>query len=237
MITVITPTGDRPLAFSLCLAWIEHQTVAPSRWIIIDDGKVPMSAELISNLPSFARYIRREPQADDPKHTLALNLRVALPLVTGDRILIMEDDEYYAPGYIEAMVRALDNHLIAGLKNAKYYHLPTGGHFQNHNDHHASLAETAFRAVAIPEIYALIADNDDPFIDIKIWKKFLAQGKLFDDTDGSLYVGMKGLPGRPGIGGGHKTNLYRQHDTPDRKILRQWCPKDFQVYADLMGQL
>lgn len=231
-ITVITPTGDRPLAFSLLKKWMQGQTVKPDQWIVIDDGKISLdimdSGEML--------YVRRQPKADDPKHTLALNLRTAFPLVTGDRILIMEDDEYYAPEYIETMVRALETHLVAGIKNAKYYHLPTGGFYQNHNDRHASLAETAFRAAILPDISEIIAESDDPFIDIKIWKRFYSMGKLFEDTDRPLYLGIKGLPGRPGIGGGHKETLYRgKHDSPDREILRRYCPKDFGIYLEALS--
>ena len=45
MITVITPTGDRPLAFSLCRKWIFNQTIKPDQHIIVDDGKIPMIIE------------------------------------------------------------------------------------------------------------------------------------------------------------------------------------------------
>ena len=228
-VTVITPTGDRQLAFSLLQKWMKAQTKQPDQWVVVDDGKVP-------TVPSMSmQLVRRFPQQTDPKFTLALNLKTAFPLVKGDVVLIMEDDEYYAPEYIDTMVRALDSHVITGIAKAKYYHLPTGGYYQNANDRHASLAETAFRTSILPEISRIVNEKDDPFIDIRIWKKFLPLGKLFEDTNLPLYCGMKGLPGRAGIGGGHNPAMYRNRkDGADRAMLKAWVPGDYRVYMEAL---
>jgi hypothetical protein len=45
---------------------------------------------------------------------------------------------------------------------------------------------------------------------------------------------MKGLPGRTGIGAGHKTTMYREKDGMDRAQLKVWIPKDYQVYLDVI---
>lgn len=231
MITVITPTGDRPLAFALCQQWMKHQTRQPDQWIIIDDGKVPM----VPLNPTVAmRYIRREPRSDDPQHTLILNIQTAFPLIKGEKILIMEDDEYYAPGYIEEMARRLDQDEVVGIMRAKYYHLPTGGYYQIGNTSHASLAETGFRASVVPEFAGIW--GGDTSLDMRLWHKLgPARSFLFADTDKSLYVGIKGLAGRAGIGAGHNPAIYRHADTPDRPILKQWIPKDYQVYLDILN--
>jgi|GEM_PF-1595361 len=231
-ITVITPTGDRPLAFALCQKWMAAQIVQPDQWLVIDDGKVPVQPEIPM------RYVRREPKANDPKFTLALNLKEALPLIEGDKIIIFEDDDYYAPEYIAVMSRMLDSHVIAGIINAKYYHLPTGGFYQNHNDRHASFAQTAFRAMILPAVKKILIECQTPFIDIQLWKTFYAQGKLFADADKPIFTSMKGLPGRLGIGGGHKESLYRNNkDTIDRAMLKKWIPKDYQVYIDALNKI
>jgi len=229
-ITVITPTGDRPLAFALCQKWMAAQTRQPDQWIVVDDGKVPLT----QTVPM--QYVRREPTAKDPKFTLALNLKKALPLVTGDRVIIFEDDDYYAPEYIETMSRMLMTRVLTGIMNAKYYYLPTGGYYQNHNDKHASFSQTAFRSAILPAIKEILDECQTPFIDIQIWAKFGGQGKLFADTDRPLFVSMKGLPGRAGIGGGHNVNLYRgKNDSSDRSILKAWCPKNYQTYIDVLN--
>ncbi len=233
-ITVITPTGDRPLAFALCRQWMKHQTLQPDQWIVVDDGKRPLK-------PSAPmQYVRREPRPDDPEHTLILNLKTAMPLIKGDNVMIIEDDEYYASEYIEEMARRLNQHEVAGIGRSKYYHLPSGGNWQTKNTAHASLAETGFRDSFLPEFKELLNKNTI-HLDFDIWKKAIEKGRgfLFIDSDKKpLYVGIKGLPGRCGIGIGHNPNhsIYRRHPHDlSRNILKQWIPKDHEVYMDVLN--
>lgn len=227
-ITAITPTGDRPLAFALCQQWMMNQTRKPDQHIIVDDGKIPSK--------HFApmQYVRRKPRADDPKHTLVANLKKALPLITGDKIIIWEDDEYYAPDYIERMARELDSHEMVGIKHSKYYHLSSGGYKQFTNEGHASFAATAFRRSVLPDLKAILDSGDNPFIDMALWKRIGNRGYLFTD-DRPLYLGMKGLPGRVGIVKGHKAENYVLHDTADRVQLKKWMPHDYRVYLDILA--
>lgn len=230
MITAITPTGDRFLAFTLCQEWMVKQTVRPDQWIVVDDGKMPM-------MP-FApmEYVRREPQSDDPKHTLIVNLKTAIPLIRGDKIIIIEDDEYYAPGYVAEMARRLDDHELVGIKYSKYYHLPSGGHCTHPNTSHASLAQTAFRSSFLQIFKQCLNTPDKSFLDIRLWQRY-RRGFLFID-DPPLYLGIKGLPGRPGIGIGHDKNRYVQFDTPARDRLKKLAPGGHQIYlAILNGEL
>ncbi|MDD4984345.1 MAG: glycosyltransferase family 2 protein [Dehalococcoidales bacterium] len=233
-ITAITPTGDRPLAFGLCKHWMDMQTVRPDQWIVVDDGKVPMTP------PPGADYIRREPKPNDPAHTLNVNILAALPHVRGSKILIIEDDEYYAPRYVEVMAKKLDTYEVVGISHAKYYHLPTGSYAQLGNMINASLAQTGFLASFLGTVRAF-CENPDPvhYLDMRIWFKVLPErrGFLFNDQE-KLYVGMKGLPGRLGIGVGHSPATYCQKDQnrdKDRSTLRKWVPGDSQVYLDILS--
>ena len=233
MVTAITPTGDRPLAFALCKHWMEMQTVRPDQWIVVDDGKTPTKA------PAWADYIRRAPQHNDPKHTLNINIRTAIPHIKGSKIIIIEDDEYYAPKYVETMERHLGKYEVVGISRAKYYHLPSGGYTQIGNVTHASLAQTGFRNSALQDINKLAADNNLLYLDMKLWQEIMPTGRGFifsDDLDGGLlYVGMKGLPGRPGIGAGHSAALYGGNKDNNRSWLRKWVPRDYQVYLDILS--
>lgn len=254
MITAITPTGDRPLAMSLCERWMMNQTVRPDQWLVIDDGQVPFTPTVPME------YVRREPQPNDPKHMLAIKLQVAIPLIRGDKIIIIEDDEYYAPNYVEEISRRLDTNALVGIKQNRYYHLPTGGYYQMHNVGHASLAETAFTSASLPTFKKAVDTGIFiDYLDIRFWRmarqsfsrsfRFgsrtlttrnptrASHGDmlLFSDSEHPLYVGIKGLPGRAGIGMGHNPAMYGTRDTADRRILKQWMPKDYQVYLDAMG--
>lgn len=233
MITAITPTGDRPLAFALCKHWMEMQTVQPDQWIVVDDGKVPMKST------AGMDYIRRQPLPNDPPHTLNVNLKVAIPRIKGSKILIIEDDEYYAPKYIEVMSRHLDTYEVVGISRAKYYHLPSGGYAQIGNLDHASLAQTGFRDTVLSEVDELIEDRDALYLDMKLWRKVMPSGRGFcfcDDLGKDLlYVGMKGLPGRHGIGIGHDTSLYGKNIDTNRSWLKKWIPRDYKVYMDILS--
>ncbi len=231
MITAITPTGDRPLALALCKHWMEMQTVRPDQWIVVDDGKVPVKP------PPGAEYVRRMPSRKDTVYTLVANLKKAIPYVKGNKILIIEDDEYYAPTYIERMSQELETHEVAGIIQAKYYHLPSGGNVQIANVKHASLAQTGFRASFLSTFDKLLYTHS-PYLDARLWATALPTGRgyLFPDTGQLLYVGMKGMPGRTGIGTGHTTAMYNNNfDDIHRKVLKKWIPRDYQIYLDILS--
>jgi len=219
VITVITPTGDRPKAFDLCRQWMDAQTVPPDQWIIVDDG---IYSEPFMDLGPGVDYIRRAPRPGDPKHTLGINLLAAVPHILGDKILFFEDDEYYAPNYIEVMAAHLDQWPAVGIGFSKYYHLRKPGYHKHTNIDHASLAQTAFIRDMLPVFVSKI--SGDAFIDVRFWKAVRHGGEIFDDdsTIGSLYCGIKGMPGRAGMGIGHlkMNDCYRQD--PGWKVFRQW---------------
>lgn len=226
MITAITPTGDRPLAFALCQEWMMNQTMEIDQWIVIDDGKTPMTPFVPME------YVRREPRADDPQHTLVTNFQKALPFIRGNKIIIIEDDEYYVPEYVANISARLAYHELVGIKNSKYYHLPSGGHCTHANAAHASLAQTAFRSTLLPTFKQCLDARDHHFLDVRIWQRY-RHGFLFVD-DPPLYLGIKGLPGRPGIGIGHDKNRYVQFDTAARSVLKKLIPQDYQIYLDVL---
>ncbi len=243
-ITLITPTGDRPLAFDLSVKWITQQTQRIDQWVIVDDGKNPMPN---GNLRGFD-YVRRDPLPDDPLHTLGRNIQAALPFVTGTKILMIEDDEYYAPTYIEEMSRRLDQYQIVGIGRARYYNLQYQKWYRDENFWHASLAQTGFRVEFFDRIKHLF--DDEIYIDVRIWEtenlsRFSFVGKeritdrgngiVFDDGDDNpLYCGIKGLPGRKGMGIGH-TDFAGLHPDSGNQMLKKWIPEDYKEYLKLIG--
>jgi len=233
IITAITPTGDRPLPFTLCQYWMKKQTLRVDQWIVVDDGKVPMEPKV------GMEYIRREPLPSDPGRTLTENLLTAIPYIRGNKIIIIEDDEYYAPGYIEEVSSKLDKYEITGVGKSKYYHLASGSYAQIGNTQHASLAQMAFRRSFLPEFRQFLTGG--LYIDMRIWRAVnRRRTHLFFDDMKSLYVGMKGMPGRHGIGGGHDiTHRIYRNKTKDksRSILKSWIPdeEDFNIYMAIVN--
>ena len=228
-ITCITCTGDRQVAFDLCQRWMNHQTVKPDQWIIIDDGKVPTEVWDLPWTPKQVDYVRREPKSNDPAHTLILNLKEALPKVKGDKIMFIEDDEYYAPTYIEEMSKRLEDHELVGICQSKYYHIAVAKWFRDNNKDQASLAQTAFRKSMLKFVTTSLKGNQ--FVDLRIWT-YSGKKSLFVDEP-SLYCGIKGLPGRPGIGQGHDVTMQGYKTDIGLNMIKAWIPGNYQYYLSL----
>ena len=241
-VTALTCTGDRHICIDLMAKWMGHQTRKPDQWLVIDDGQVPFSPTMDCD------YVYRSPQKSDPKLTLGVNLEFAIPYIKGDVILFCEDDEYYAPNYVEEMSTKIRGHEAVGLCRSKYYHLPTRTYHVHNTLGHASLAQTGIVRDYLPRLKDLLVG--DSFIDLRLWEDVSGQkvvvgsrrsfqrefplnrgrGFLFDDGLNCLYVGMKGMPGRKGIGAGHRgVGL----SDPYYDVLKRWIPKDYRVYLDL----
>ena len=221
-VTVITPTGDRPECLELLRRWMANQTRQPDQWLIIDDGKIP-----VQNI-SEATVIHRLRQADDPVCTLGKNLEMAVQFIAHDKILIMEDDDWYGPDYIKTMAALLDNHELAGIWGTNYYAPRLPGYRKMGRNDHASLSQTAFRKSFLPKL--LEATPGDCSVDFRIWFKRDTEGKYQEgQTTGHLVPGhgkylhcsMKGMPGRSGAGCGHDNWGYIRDNDLDQ--LKRWC--------------
>lgn len=224
--TVITPTGDRPKPFELCKFYISRQTIQPSQWIIIDDGKVPFAP------PDFAfvDYIRREPQPTDRPHTLPIQMLKALEYVKYDKVFIIEDDDWYAPNYFEKMLPLFEHPSrpeLVGQGQAVYYHIALKKYYFHNNTNRASWCQTGFRKSLIPQIQKLCREGRDSFLDSRVWRLNIKKNLLLEAKP--LCVGIKGLPGRQGTGMGWKRPYLF---TPDRhlKTFYKFVGEDIKLY-------
>jgi hypothetical protein len=224
MLTVITPTGDRPLAFCLCRRWMEHQLLKPDQWIVVDDGKIPLP----NDLPNM-QYIRREPKLDDPDFTLSLNLLTAIPYIKGDKIAIIEDDDYYSHDYLSRIAKTLDLWDLTGYKRAKYYHLRAQKYLKFKNEDFASLAETAFRTSILSDFIKEI-ELQEKFLDVRFWRNSRRNKILHTDDYRSVHVGIKGSPGRDGFGVGYDEKYYEYLVDREYRMLKKWIPNDYKYY-------
>jgi hypothetical protein len=221
-LSVITMTGDRPEAFALCERWMKRQTIAPDEWIVVDDGKTPTACTM------GQRYLRRDPKPSDPPNTLTLNLMHALDAATGDAIVIVEDDDWYAPDYLEWMLDELQRLDVAGEGNALYYHVGVRRWREFEHDGHASLCSTGFRRSVLQQVRRL-AQTPDPFIDTRIWKLRGMRKRV--STTARRVIGIKGMPGRTGTGVGHRPTGDQWNDDPDLMKLRSLIGADADAYS------
>ena len=202
-VTIITATGSRPEAFGLCEQYVSRQTRKPDRWIVVDDG----SPE--TELSSGQEVIRPLPM-EGP--SLDRNLLAAFDLLTpaDEAIVFLEDDDWYDFRYLEKYVPLLETYPIVGEADAIYYNVQTRRVLNNRNRQHASLCSTLIRYEAIDALRQICQEGNlnagHSFADIKLWRfsKFGGRGFLnFDPVKPPLSVGIKGMPGRFGIGKGH----------------------------------
>jgi len=224
-ITVITPTGDRPLAFGLLRdRWMKNQIMKPDQWIIVDDGDTPYGTD---GLPEYAHYIRKEKSKNESGYSIGRNLLAALSEVKCDDVLIMEDDDWYSNGYIFFMHSLLEQCDLVGLWGTNYYNVKVPGYREMGKNTHASLSQTAFNKSFIPNLIKSIPGNIS--IDLRLWKN--NTGLLKNGRDLKLHCSIKGMPGRENAGIGGLIQYYKLDK--DYLKLVQWCD-DAEVYIDLM---
>ncbi len=229
-VTIITPTGGRPAAFALCERWVSQQTLQDWRWIVVDDGEPETRCTMGQTV------IRARPCWQPGENTQARNLLIALTALTAsdDKILIFQDDDFYAPGYLGLMSQRLEEAALVGEKETVYYHVGRRGYHVNRNKIHASLCQTGMRREMLPALTA-ICERGEKFIDLKLFAAGNGRSKLYEQTFSS--IGIKGLPGRPGIGIGHRPRGLPWIADPDLKMLSKWIGADAGAYEEFGEQV
>lgn len=222
---VLTPTGARPEAFALCQRWARQQDYTGRVvWFIVDDGPNPQHVGPMP--PNWQTVlIRRAPFWKPGQNTQAANILRGLDAVDVNQPLaIFEDDDYYAPGWLTHVAGLLGDADLVGETKSRYYNVRTRVGRELPNTKHASLCACAMVG---PGINALrrAAQGREKFIDIDLWRRVRRQ-RLFT---GHRVVGIKGLPGRGGIGVGHRQE-FRGTADPGGRLLREWIGKDAEAY-------
>ncbi len=230
MLTLLTATGARPEAWAICERLMLRQDYAgPVHWIIVDDG--PMAQPVTFKRKGWTlQVIRPLPEWKPGQNTQARNLLAGLRDVDcRDRLVIIEDDDHYAPDWLRIADAALTAAELVGEFRARYYNIRLRRARQLSNTAHASLCSTAMRGEAI-EAFRHACESGTKFIDLKLWHHHGSR-YLFG---GNRVCGIKGLPGRGGIGMGHAADFAGTAD-PDGRILRDWVGDDASLYLSLQA--
>lgn len=226
MLTLLTATGCRPEAWSITEQLMLAQDYAgPVRWVIVDDGETaqPITFEREG---WTIEVIRPQPFWRPGQNTQARNLSAGLAVIANDeRVLIIEDDDHVKPTYLRAMNAMLDKADLVGESFARYYNVKTRHYRQLNNAMHASLCSTAVKGAAI-EALRRECKPGVQFIDLNLWRNF--KGAKLLQRNG-LVTGIKGMPGRGGIGMGHRADFGGDVDVTG-SVLRQWAGSDADLY-------
>lgn len=232
-VTVITPTGFRHKVWPIMERYMARQTYTGEiQWIVVSDDP----PENPTPCTMGQTYIQGPLKWKSGFNTQRYNFAAAIPEVKGDLVLILEDDDYFAPNYIEVFVDMLKHAQLVGECDCTYYSLHNKSFKEMSNHRHASLTQTGFRRKYLP-FFERAVHSGEIYMDIALWnyardkfhKKILFSGM-------NLLVGMKGLPGRTGIGVGHRAvDFTPDHDYTQLKKLVG--PEDAKVYIDLMKEV
>lgn len=104
LVSVILTTRDRPRFLAMALRCYEHQTYQARELIVVDDGaRSPASAEAVA--AAGGRLVRVEPGLP-----LGNKLNHGVRAARGTLCQKMDDDDWYAPRYLETMVSTLLDH-------------------------------------------------------------------------------------------------------------------------------
>lgn len=105
--SVVLPTHDRPALLAEAVASVAAQTFADRELLVVDDGSDPPvdGPTLAARFGPWVRVLRHERGRGGPaaKNTGAAAAR-------GEVLAFLDDDDLYAPTYLERAVGALDRH-------------------------------------------------------------------------------------------------------------------------------
>lgn len=213
MIYLITPTGNRPEGLALLGQYINAQTYSGNaEWVIVDD------CDPASPIPEtrFKTTVIRPDWRWNGNNTQARSMIAALDAIPEDAtVFVLEDDDCYLPDYIETMVKALQSVDLVGENEARYYNVRTRRFKAMKTARHSSLASTAMNGT---QALRQACENQHRHIDIHLWRYFTGRKILLATRN---VIGIKGLPGRGGIGAGHKEKFGQRDMNND--ILPKWA--------------
>jgi hypothetical protein len=214
-------------------------------WIIIDDC-YPRTTDMIGeNFKTDWTIVKIYPTpvwqgSNTQSRNMAAGTNFILQNYKPDEveaIFIIEDDDYYKPQYLERMMNRFENYKVLGEMNTVYYNVFYRNYFVNRNTSHVSLFQLAFRYEMIPLFSSCYNER---FIDFKFFEKLHAQMYvhrkevgLFNENN--LAIGIKGMPGRAGIGAGHGKLMNMLPDTQMIYLISQIGKEDAKLYEGYYG--
>jgi hypothetical protein len=229
-VTLITCTSDRPEAFRFVERCMARQDFSgPAQWIVVDDGEQFVECTL------GQQHIRRQyPRSrPSPEQSYLANLLRATEhgMIQHDNVLFIEDDNWYAPSYVRELCAMLETCDLAGFGNARYYHLPSTQWKTMGNRKHAGFGSTGWRHSVTPIVRRHATRWN---FDITIWRHETALTTLIR-PESELVVGLKGFPGKHGLGVGHRMTNGSVDEFGD--VLSAWVGHDDAEYlTDLMAE-
>lgn len=201
---VLTCTGDRAQAFNLCRKYHARWT-HPHRWIVVDGPGASYDLNLYRGLMRLSPGVKR--------------------------IVIMEDDDWYGADHLERSVVALEGASIHGYAPDVWYNIATQTWCHRPNRDTAALASTSFRIEALPLFLSCLDEYTGRFLDFTFWQSAALNGFKTSLSGDASVIGIKGMPGRGGLGYGHQWALAEKD--PSWDWLRSQIGGDVEDYINI----
>jgi hypothetical protein len=230
-VSIVTPTSDRPEAFSLCVYQVGRfaRPAGPIEWIVVDDGEHQVFDTLdFATLDGIdVRYIKADRQAT-PRESFRHNYLRGFAACRHDRVVIVEDDDYYHPDHLAFTATSLAYKPLVGCRFARFFHVRYRRFKVHGNAHHSSLAQTGFRRSVLGDtVEGILLNRSTPEqLDGHLWRRANVPDHLKLLMPESLHhVSIKGMPGKFGMGVGHtRENLDAEQYAfdPTMQTLVDW---------------
>ena len=157
-----------------------------------------------------------------------------IPEIKTEFVAICEHDDWYARNHLEIALQQLNTDqrlLAAGSITLRYYHVGQRKYITMGN-RGSALCNTVMRSEALTMLSCAArkaAITSDRGVDRLFWLSIQSRRQCLHRIN--TVVGIKGLPGRPGIGIGHRPDHRRAwRDDPNLDQLRKWIGADCENY-------
>jgi len=224
-VSIITSTGDRPFSFALSEFFVKRQNYKGDiQWVVVDNGKVPMQM----NEGQF--YIRRVGE----ESSIGKNLLLAISKVRHDRVLIMEDGDWYSHNWITTMLKELKNFYVVGTYPTWQFNLKNSFCWKTGSKEMSVLASMAFQGNGVSDLYSVCErvktyNTDSFFNECFRVENSLCKSCCISEKDMYL-VQMKGYTR------GHVCETSAKEDVGFVK-LKSLIGTDFRLYEPMIEQL
>ena len=241
---LLTLASDQHAGFRFSVQWsnrcLEFGDI-DANWLVVDDGEEPCEPLLRDSLCHQIDYIKLPHDNIRGMDSLRRNLVRALKGIleyrcTPDTIVFFLEDDWLRADWYRDALQTFEDHehlMLLGETQTRYYHVGTRRHHTFRPNGRSALSCTAMRYnhSLIQWLIDRAESDRTIMLDDRLWNKGPLQDheKLLHPE--SVYnVGIKGLPGKPGLGMGHRLDAKHPADT-DMSLLRQWIGDDVEHFA------
>lgn len=191
-LAVIVPDrGDRPDLFKNCKRMIEAQTLKPYHVVYVTFDPVNNNVDITKRYRIGYDSLRHQQY---------------------DLIAFMESDDWYAPDYLETMVKQWElegKPDLFGTNMSVYYHIVKRKSFTMRHYERSAMMNTFIK----PDLHISWPLDTDPYTDVWLWmgNSGITSKKVFEPTKW-ISLGIKHGVGKTG-GHNHTTKMHRYiHD-------------------------